>query len=264
MNERIASVIQNKAFIPVVTGVSSFAVGVGMGYFLGRRKVDVEEMPAIDEDEIKKKIDAAFENMKNSFDEPVVIPEHVIEGEVTVEEDDIHVPPRVVIPAERIEKVDDFLQEVLTSKDDVPEEPAVIAKNVFAGNDETWNYEEEKAKRTTTEPYLLHKDEFYAEENADKGYSQVTLTYYAGDDILVDEDQSPIYNHGGIIGELKFGHGSGDPNVFYVRNDVRNAEYEIVFDEGSYSEEVLGIQIENNERQKDLKHSHSPRRFRPE
>ncbi len=109
-------------------------------------------------------------------------------------------------------------------------------------------------------PNVLHKDEFYGEES---GYTQVTLTYYAGDQILCDEDDSPVYNHELITGPLLFGHGSNDPNVVHIRNDKRKAEYEILFDPGLYSVDILGLEIENNTRVQDLKHSQN-RKFRLE
>lgn len=258
MNERISNVIHHGAFVPVVTGISTFAAGLGLGYFLGRRQMERVEEESFVEDlvfEIEvddSKAQEAFERAKAAFTKPEVV-------------EDIQIPPPVVIDAEDIEKkVDGFLTEIFTPKDDGPEdeEPKVITSNVFAGNDEDWDYAEEKAKRSDRAPYILHRDEFYAEENVHDGYSQVTLTYYAGDNVLVDEDDSPVMNYGGVVGEMKFGHGSGDPNVVYIRNDVRNAEYEIVKDPGLFSVEVLGLEIENNARVQDLKHSNSPRRMR--
>ncbi len=80
---------------------------------------------------------------------------------------------------------------------------------------------------------------------------------------MADEDDTPVYNYDRVIGPLNFGHGSGDPNVFYVRNHRRKTEYEILYNTGLFSEEVLGLEIEDNERVKDLKHSNI-QRFRPE
>jgi hypothetical protein len=145
--------------------------------------------------------------------------------------------------------------EMATLKPIVQQEPEEeeVEQNIFANNgDSDWDYKEEQRRRSELEPYVLHKDEFFADE---KDYTQITLTYYAGDDILTDEDDKPIYNHRSIVGDMKFGHGSGDPNVFYVRNDKNRAEYEILLHEGLYSVEVLGLEIENNQRARDIKHS---------
>lgn len=136
------------------------------------------------------------------------------------------------------------------------EEPGVTA----VINDIEWDWEEELSARTDLLPYVLHRDEFFNEE---KGYYQSTLTYYNGDDILVDDQDAPVYNYKFVIGELKFGHGSGDPHVFYVRNDKRHGEYEVLWDDGMYSVEVLGLDPEPAERAKHIRHASVPK-FRTE
>ena len=125
---------------------------------------------------------------------------------------------------------------------------------------EGWDYDQEIKTRSSDAPYVLHRDEFFQDE---LNYTQITLTYYSGDDIMVDDDDTPIYNHNQIIGTVRFGHGSGDENIFYVRNDKLRAEYEVVNDPRMYSSVVLGLEIEDNARTKDLQHS-GPRRFREE
>jgi len=72
---------------------------------------------------------------------------------------------------------------------------------------------------------------------------------------LCDSHDKPIYNHSEVVGELLFGHGSNDPNVVYIRNPKLEAEYEILRDEGSYEEIVLGEQIEHEAEEGDLRHS---------
>lgn len=109
--------------------------------------------------------------------------------------------------------------------------------NVFDNKSKEWDYTEELKGRSPESPYILHQDEFYSDE---RGYAQQTLTYYAGDQILVDEHDKPIYNYGSIVGELNFGHGSNDPNVVYVRNEKQEAEYEILLDSSSFEVSVLG------------------------
>lgn len=131
--------------------------------------------------------------------------------------------------------------------------------NAFATAGDTWDLLKEQRARTESAPYVLHKDEFYAEE---KGYAQHSLTYYAGDQMMVDENDEIVYDINRIIGELKWGHGSGDPLVFYVRNDKFRAEYEITHVDGLFSVEVMGSEIESGRRAKTLEHSDEPLRFR--
>lgn len=124
------------------------------------------------------------------------------------------------------------------------EEPQIV--NIFHSKEgDGWDWDEERKFRERTSEdgigYIIHRDEFFNEES---GYSQSTLTYYAGDEILVDEQEVPIYNHKAIVGELRFGHGSSDSNVVYIRNDRLKGEYEVIKDDGSYEIEVLGQQFE--------------------
>jgi len=124
---------------------------------------------------------------------------------------------------------------------------------------EGWVWETELAGRDEDGFYILHKDEFYRDE---RDYTQTTLTYYQGDDILVDQESVPVYNYFHIVGDLQFGHGSDSDTVFFVRNCKLKAEYEIVLDDGKYSVEILGLDAEvETEEDTGLKHS---RHFREE
>lgn len=144
---------------------------------------------------------------------------------------------------------------VLPHVEEEPEEPEEI-KNIFENYDPEWDIDDELSSRSEDEPYILHVEEFM---NDEEGFHQSTLTYYEGDNILTDEKDVPIYNHSQIVGELKFGHGSNDPNVVFVRNHKLKAEYEILRDTGYYEHEVLGIDIASEFTRRDLKHSSEPR-----
>jgi hypothetical protein len=113
---------------------------------------------------------------------------------------------------------------------------------------EGWNYPSEMSRRSSTRPYIIHQDEF-AEQ--DPEYRHVTYIYYAEDDVLVDEDNMPIQIRENIVGPdalNRFGHGTDDYNILYVRNPRLELEMEICRDPGSYAEEVLGLDpSESNE-----------------
>lgn len=230
MSDRFAAISNHKS--EILVGLFSLGAGIGVGYFLGKRSKDptYQVIPAKEiEEELVPKLEDA-ERVKNFIEERL---EAQARGEVWE-----HEGATVVVEVEG---------ETLVEGE---------ARNVFAHDDEDWDLQEELAKRNTTEPYVIHFDEFY-EENEDK-YPQVTLTYYAGDDIMVDEDNVPIFNYGSIIGELLFGHGSRDPNVFHVRNDRRKGEYEIVRDLGKYEVEVLGLNADED-LEREISHSGVPK-----
>lgn len=232
-----------KGYISI--GVLALGAGIVLGYFFGKRNKEptyqvIPPQPDanIDEDEY-------LDEEKSDFE--VISPEvgNIVEK------------GRVFLERTKTGTIVEFEREA-----DVEEVEETVTNNIFASNDIEWDFEEELKNRTPNEPYVIHKDEFYANE---KEYAQHTLTYYAGDNILCDEDDSPVYNHESIVGPMKFGHGSGDPNVFHVRNERRKAEYEILHDPGIYTVEVLGLEIENNDRVKGLKHSGDQvRKFRQE
>lgn len=138
------------------------------------------------------------------------------------------------------------------------EEPKPV--NVFAIPDLEWNYDAEIAARQPGMPYVITEDEFFGDE---LGWdSQSTLTWYAGDSVLVGEHDEVIYNPDEMIGPRKFGHGSRNANVFYVRNEELHAEYEVLLDPSSYEVTVLGGQVEDAMERDDLKHSKQPGKFR--
>lgn len=240
MNEKLQAALKDPRTIVGVTGVVAFVGGATLGYILGRRSVmfGVHEIP---------------------------------EPQLSMDIEDLPQmrPGRVIIDEDALREIDDA-SEVLTNgeafvtqriheevvEEDVDEEALVVRQSVFANTDDDWNLEEEMKKRRPSEPYVIHKDEFYADE---MGFSQLTLTYYAGDEIVVDIEDKPVYNHKQVIGEFHWGHGSGEPTVFYVRNEARKAEYEVILNEGLYSVEVLGLEIEENERAQDIKHFNTPR-----
>jgi hypothetical protein len=104
-----------------------------------------------------------------------------------------------------------------------------------------WDYKTELEGRLAGQPYVIHQDEF---SNHETGYSQTTYTYYDVDDVLVDEGNGHPLPHADIIvgvDNLKFGHGTDDVDVVFVRNDRLELEMEICRVHDSYEEKVLGI-----------------------
>lgn len=120
-------------------------------------------------------------------------------------------------------------------------------KNIFTerDTDDDWDQEQENAYRDSIdsgEPFIINHDEFMTNEF---DYQQPTLTYFADDDVLVDEKEKPIDAIDSIVGEgnlTRFGHGSNDNRIVYVRNNKLSMDFEIVKNEGSYARDVLGFQ----------------------
>jgi hypothetical protein len=110
-----------------------------------------------------------------------------------------------------------------------------------------WDYATELAHRLDNrkQPYVIHIDEHGELDN-----TETTFTYYEGDDVVCDEEDRIITNPEGIIGvdfREKFGHGSGDLNTVYIRNDEISADVEVCSTPGMYSIEVQGLNPDTDE-----------------
>jgi hypothetical protein len=131
-----------------------------------------------------------------------------------------------------------------------PPVPVDPAKPVFRSTatekdkNDGWNFPRELQLRSGDRPHIIHQDEFTHNETE---FSQVTYTYYAEDDVLADESEEIVTDRDAIIGAgvlNRFGHGTDDFNILYVRNPVLELEIEICCSPGSYEVEVLGLERE--------------------
>lgn len=225
----IQTVLRNHKFQMSVVAASAAAAGAVVGYIYGQKSL----LKSLDEAANQHTYHMAFDpegTVTNLDDLKQLLAE--TEGvEIEVEEDEV---------------------------DDIVEEPRVI--NIFVHGNLEWDQEAELAKRTADAPYIIHVDEFFG---CEMGYDQTTLTYYEGDNILTDERDVPIYAWVEKVGELKFGHGTTDKSVVYIRNEKLQHEWEVLLSKESYETEVLGIQAEKAIEEDELRHS-SNRRFRDE
>lgn len=121
--------------------------------------------------------------------------------------------------------------------------PSGLRKNIFGAPKLDVDWELLKRDRTEEAPYVLTQDEYMA---GDLEYTQITLTYFAGDGVLVDERDDVIESSEAdeLVGDdnlRRFGLQSNDPNVVYVRNHVKELDIEITQHEGEYAKVVLGV-----------------------
>lgn len=213
MKDKLTYVLNSRLIVSAGIGVISFSAGAGISYILVKKKVSNFQPESLFLDE-QTNVD---ENQLTIFDE--------LESQGNNVQEDIytHLDPVV---------------------EEMAEKPIIEAQliNVFKNSDDQWDYEAELSVRTKDQPYVIHRDEFIQDE---MGYDQSTITYYSGDDIMADQSDVPIYNYSAMIGHLKFGHGSGDPDIVYVRNEKLEMEWEILRHLGKYEIEVLGHDIEN-------------------
>lgn len=92
-------------------------------------------------------------------------------------------------------------------------------------------------------PYTISMEE-YMDEDGEKPYTNTEVTWFEGDDVLVDVLGTEIPDKDGNLGTKfrdQFGRGSKDPSVVYLRNERLELDFEVTKDERTYLEGVLKI-----------------------
>lgn len=101
-------------------------------------------------------------------------------------------------------------------------------------------------ERDPNHPYVITEEEFRVDF---PHFEKITLTYYAGDDTLAENDGSYIPDQDGTAGNDNlhnyFGLASGDENLLHVRNERVMCDFEITRENDSFQRSVLGFDIEN-------------------
>lgn len=219
----------NKQILQIgVGGTVVFAGGVWLGYILGSRRR--KETIIVTKDKLEnltEQLELDFHVIEDSYDE---------EGHRVIEQAEI----RSV----------DFVQ-LKKVEEDPPAE--VIRPLVKFSDEDDWDYDEEIQYREQNEngPYVIHYDEYI---NNEMNFSQDTLTFFSGDDIVCDTRDIPMYGHHETLGELKFGHGSNDANIVYIRNVKMRQEWEVLFDSRKYEDVVSGLRMEEDLADRGFKH----------
>jgi hypothetical protein len=221
------------------------AFGAALGFFIGYR-YNREKIKA----EAFKQSEEEIDEIRNHYQQRLTAKENASEkedlAEVVIREGYVPGPE---------EGPDVITQQVQYDRSQRPLKPMVPvdpAKKIFRSTDaskdkmDNWNFPKELSQRTADRPYIIHQDEFAQNETE---FSQVTYTYYAEDDVLVDEDDEIIVDKDETVGQgtlHRFGHGTDDYNIVHVCNPVLELEIEICRTPGSYEVEVLGLEPESN------------------
>lgn len=179
--------------------------------------------------------------------------EEIVAERGYVSNDDEKPPMAVSPPDSVVEAAGEAVEEAELHQAN-PAVPKVVketeVRNVFRDADEAanvtesvaWDHHAELRRRSPDAPYVIHIDE----KDAFEDYSDMSLTYYEADDVLCNERDEivPHEERDQLVGEKnlnRFGHGSNDPSIVYIRNDRLEMVMEVVRSPNSYSEEVHGI-----------------------
>jgi type IV secretory pathway VirB10-like protein len=113
-----------------------------------------------------------------------------------------------------------------------------IAERESARDPETFDALKNRDARA---PFHISTDDFMDDENE---FSKITITYFEGDDTLIDERESIIPDIDGTVGRDNlhhFGEDSDSKDTVYVRNEKLQTDFEVVREEGTYTQMVLGV-----------------------
>jgi len=167
------------------------------------------------------------------------------------EEENTKPPMAVSPPTQVVDAVAETSSEETTRiPPPVPVNPPPEVKNIFrnppkgAAVMDSWDWRAEKAKRSPDTPYVIHTDERFEFED----YDEMTLTYFEKDNVLANERDEVIgegEERDTLVGEAnldRFGHGSNDPNVVYIRNDRLELVIEVCLSHQAYATEVHGFE----------------------
>lgn len=239
------------------TGVG-LLVGVGAGavagFIFAQRRLETKynEIAAEEIAEMRDHYyakDVARENAEEKGDLESIIRER---GYIPEQPEETATPPMAVTPpsavSQRAQEIAESEDEAAGEPPDVDEDPEPEVRNVFRDRippEDEWDMHKERSQRSPLKPYVIHRDEREERE----AYDAVTFTYYEADDVVCNErdEVQSAEDRERIIGEAnleKFGHGSGDATVVYVRNDQLEMDIEVIHSPNSYAEEVHGLEPE--------------------
>lgn len=260
MNDQLIKIGQSRWTSAIGSAVLGVGLGVGIGYFFSRKKVQAAEAEVEDIKQVQLELD--FERAEKDREFNLQIQQAALVSRELREHGERFLESVKGLGSRSVEETAPKLMVSDNGDREEPEETPVVT-NIFDQAGDEWDYAYELNERRKRSIYILHIDEFLADEM--EWNNQSTLTWYEADQILCDSKDVPIYNYLEIVGDqMQFGHGSKDPNVCYIRNERLQAEYEVLRDPGSYEAEVLGGQVEERARRADVKHENSPRKFRRE
>jgi hypothetical protein len=229
----------NKVILVGATAILSFTAGSLSSYFYATKKLG-EAFDRAVEDQVDKEMDAIAKRQNKSELALQAAQERLKQIERGT------VGP-VVVDLKDSEKV--FYNNVLPAVQQFALEhaPPAVATEALArykGLDP-----ESHVEVSEDHPYQI-TDGMFQEDD----FTQIQLTYYAGDGVLADDRDDVIEDPATLVGvefPKWFGDLSGDENVVFIRNGAREADFEITRSEGKYSEEVAGFLPEPEHRGED-------------
>jgi hypothetical protein len=242
---RLLEVAKKRTVIAGSVAVVAFAAGTGSGYFYARKKL-IGEFDEKMEAEIERTSEWLERKYKKQAKaDEFATPESAAEAlGVEVEEE----PSSVEKASEAFERYHPEMpipNDVRTVKHPLATTPRQVNRNIFTDPQPVegvdFNYDEEVAARSSERPYIISAEEFEAGE-----FDKVCLTWYSGDDVLTDDQDTiiPDFEYEKYIGSednLRFGHRSDQNHIVYIRSEKVEIDFEVARHGGKYSVAVAGF-----------------------
>lgn len=217
------------------TAVVSLAAGAAGGYLFAKRKLQEEF-----DEQMEQEIDATKRfysamHKKGDFETPESTVQALHPDGVEGFKNDKDTMQRILEGLRYGTVVGDAIR---------GEGPEPLEANIFEAVKGDLDVDpEEVPEPNPTRPYIVAAATY---NDSEVGYRQLTLTYFAGDKVLVDHDEDVVEDQDKWVGLgnlHRFGLQSGDPNVVYIRNEPMEVDFEVVRTKGNYSELVLGLNV---------------------
>jgi hypothetical protein len=255
----------------ILVGVSALALGAGVSYLISAKRLEKKYQKLADEQvasvkarySVIHKSGESLTELADKYPDEEKAEDSKTAKAIIVENQYISYD-RVETVTEAPEASVDSAVSAAVVVEESSRDAELVHHNIFESDnpDTYFDFAEELERRATKpdSPHVITKDEF--DENESE-YDQNRLVYFDGDDVLADSNDQPITDVDNVVGYenlLRFGHGSGDPNIVYVRCPKLELDFELIHSDGKFAKEVLGFDDGET-----LQHSQRrpPRRFRP-
>lgn len=114
-------------------------------------------------------------------------------------------------------------------------DPDELVTEETAEDDEYIQYDDFPLEERCQKPYVIGPD-LYSEDF--HGFSKNVLVYWAGNDMLMDDNQEQVTDVEGIIGRESLEHfGEFESGTVFVRNERMGSDFEVLLEEGAYGED---------------------------
>lgn len=221
-----------------IAAVAGLSIGTGIGYFVAEKRLKTK-YEAIAEQEIAD-MQEMYEQRQLRDNEKRDNPER----KAPPTEEELNVAYSQTILDQKLTPSEETLQKARELVDyrgyfKQGEEPETVVPVEDPRPVPTPEFLEED--RNINKPYIISVDMYMAN---DENFEQITLTYYDLDKTLADDADKIIDDVEQTVGVdnlSRFGEESGDPYTVYVRNEKREADYEIILEAKSYRREVGGM-----------------------